>query len=291
VFLDEAAAEQQKEVQRKLGRCLMRLQQYEKLMKAVLAHHELSGPSVHLEAIRDKRVEEVSRQTLGQLVGSLTTSYLAIDGPAPEQAPVTDDELDAQLPWLSIRLSISMTPERHAETEADLRELVALRNELVHHLLEKFDIWSSDGCKAASDYLEEAYSQIDKAHKTLGKWAKNMETAREHVAAFAASRALQDFLFECIAPDGSVDWETSRIVALLREAETTADMDGWTRLDQAVAAIRVTHPDVSPSRYKCRTWREVLHVSKAFTVRRKKLGESGEGLTLFKSKPLASRNA
>jgi hypothetical protein len=27
-----------------LGRCLLRLQQYERLMKAIVAHHDLSGP-------------------------------------------------------------------------------------------------------------------------------------------------------------------------------------------------------------------------------------------------------
>ena len=33
----------QREVQRMLGRCLLRLQQYEKLMKAIVAHHEISA--------------------------------------------------------------------------------------------------------------------------------------------------------------------------------------------------------------------------------------------------------
>jgi hypothetical protein len=94
--LDEAAAEQQREVQRKLERCLIRLQQYEKLMKAVLAHHELSGPTDRLEAICDMRVDEVSRQTLGQLVGSLTNSFLAVERPAPEKDHVNGDEPKGQ---------------------------------------------------------------------------------------------------------------------------------------------------------------------------------------------------
>ena len=34
----------QREVQRLLGRCLLRLQQYERLLKALVAHHELAGP-------------------------------------------------------------------------------------------------------------------------------------------------------------------------------------------------------------------------------------------------------
>lgn len=286
--MDEAAAEQQREVQRKLGRCLIRLQQYESLMKALLAHHQLSGTSDQLKANRDKRVEEFSRQSLGQLVGSLTSSYLAVENTASEETPAPDNGPEGHLPWLSIRLSLSMTPERHAETEADLRELVTLRNELVHHLLEKYDIWSLDGCQAATAYLDAAYERINAAHQTLAEWARSMEDAGQHVAALAASRAFHDLLFDGIAPDGAIDWETTRIVALLREAETTASKDGWTRLDQAMAAIRVAHPDVTPGRYDCRTWREVLHVSKVFAVRREKSTESGEGFTLFKSRTSTS---
>ena len=50
----------QRDVQRLLGRCLVRLQQYERLMKAILAQHELSGPVHQLEAQRAERLEGVA---------------------------------------------------------------------------------------------------------------------------------------------------------------------------------------------------------------------------------------
>jgi hypothetical protein len=43
---DEALQPLQREVQRLLGRCLLRLQQYERLMKAIVAHHDISGPGL-----------------------------------------------------------------------------------------------------------------------------------------------------------------------------------------------------------------------------------------------------
>lgn len=46
----------QRTVQRKLGRCMLQLQQYELLLKAMVAHSELSGPPERLEAIRDAKV-------------------------------------------------------------------------------------------------------------------------------------------------------------------------------------------------------------------------------------------
>ncbi len=58
----------QREVQRLLGRCMLRLQQYEQLMKTLLAHHEMAGPGDILEAHRSSRVEKLSDKSLGHLV-------------------------------------------------------------------------------------------------------------------------------------------------------------------------------------------------------------------------------
>ncbi len=38
----------QREVQRLLGRCTLRLQQYERLVKIIVAHHDLTGPAYAL---------------------------------------------------------------------------------------------------------------------------------------------------------------------------------------------------------------------------------------------------
>ena len=62
---DQELQAQQRDVQRLLGRCLLRLQQYERLMKAVVAHHEISGPADALEKIRVARIDDTSTKTLG----------------------------------------------------------------------------------------------------------------------------------------------------------------------------------------------------------------------------------
>jgi hypothetical protein len=71
---------QQREVQRLLGRCLLCLQQYERLMKAIVAHHDLSGSAHALEKIRAARIDGASRKTLGNLVGQLFGSYVVTEG-------------------------------------------------------------------------------------------------------------------------------------------------------------------------------------------------------------------
>ena len=44
----------QRDVQRLLGRCMLRIQQYERLLKAMLAHHEVDGPVETLEGQTDR---------------------------------------------------------------------------------------------------------------------------------------------------------------------------------------------------------------------------------------------
>ena len=65
-MIDQPRPEGQLDVQRWLGRCMLRLQQYERLMKTLLAHHELAGPVDTLEAQQAANVEMVSDKTLGR---------------------------------------------------------------------------------------------------------------------------------------------------------------------------------------------------------------------------------
>jgi hypothetical protein len=61
---------QQREIQRLLGRCLLRLQQYERPIKAkaIVAHGDISGPAHALEGIRAARIDDASTKTLGTLM-------------------------------------------------------------------------------------------------------------------------------------------------------------------------------------------------------------------------------
>ena len=75
----ETTPEQRGEVQRKLGRCLLRVQQYEILTKAILVDHDLSGTIADWEARRQARIDKFAKKTLGQLVEWMKDSYLTTD--------------------------------------------------------------------------------------------------------------------------------------------------------------------------------------------------------------------
>ena len=77
--VDDTLQTLQREVQRLLGRCVLRLQQYEKLMKAIVAHHEISASGSPLESNQEQRIADAASKTLGTLVGTLLGSYVTTD--------------------------------------------------------------------------------------------------------------------------------------------------------------------------------------------------------------------
>lgn len=271
----------QRTVQRKLGRCMLQLQQYERLLKAMVAHSKLSGPPERLQAIRDEKVACAHKKTLGTLVGMLTESYLKLPDLAdePEQVEPIDQI------WVSFRCQMELPEERYAETKTALKELVNLRNELVHHFLQLFDLWSVDGCIAAESYLDESYETIDGHYLTLRDWAKSMDEARQLMVSFMQTPEYRDFVINGIGPGGTIHWAGSGITNCLREAETKLAQAGWTPLFEAIHWIAKTYPEQTPKRYGCGSWRHVIHASQQFEIRKQSQADTGATVVWYRSLP------
>lgn len=261
---EDPRPELQRDVQRLMGRCLLRLQQYERLMKAMLAHHELGGPMDELEAQRAARVEKFADKSLGTLVKALFENYVVVEGtdkPVLNDAKVPTDRIS-----MSFQFRMEMAEERRAEVKAAIDDLVLMRNELVHHLIERFDVWTDQGCVAAVEHLNQCYERIDRHYEELRQWAESMDDARAHTASFAQSEVFLDMVLNGISPDSTFDWPDTGIVRVLREAATARATGGWARLDDATAWIAEHHPEQVPQKYGCRTWPQVLSESKSFRL-------------------------
>lgn len=281
----EALQTLQREVQRKFGRVVLILQQYERLVKRFVAEKDLAGPIAELQRIKEKQLKAVSKKTLGQVVGDLTGTLMT---PALTENASDDSEHhqpEPSQPWIRISFRMEMQDEHFKETEQKMADLVDLRNELVHHFLEGHDMWSVPGCQNALQYLDDCNKQVDAHFEELRNWAKHFVEAREHSAALFRSPEFQDFFIHGIYPGGAgVDWPSCTIVNLLREAEEAHSKDGWTFLQDAIEFARVAEPEHIPSRYGCSSWRQVLHESGQFEIRRIK-GQPGEAtLTWFRSR-------
>ncbi|WP_213959575.1 OST-HTH/LOTUS domain-containing protein [Variovorax sp. dw_954] len=271
----------QRAVQHKLGGCLLRLQQYELLLKAMVASTEMAGEPAKLQALRDEQIAGVQKATLGGLVSLLTGNYLSPEDGSASEEPDSAEPTDNTL-WFSFRQRMVMSADHYEAIKAKLKELVDVRNDLVHHLLERFDLGLLDRCEAAVDYLDQRRVTIDTHYQTLRTWAEQMDQVRALAASFMDSPAFKDFLIDGIAPDGQVHWPISGIVSSLRGAEQgvapSRGAGSWVELNAAIAWIGKHHPTQTPKRYGCNSWRQVLHECRLFEVK-KQSPTSGIDLT------------
>ncbi len=255
---------QQHEIQRMLGRCLLRLQQYEKLIKAIVVHHEIAGSGSlnSFESNRASREADTAMKTLGNLVGELIGSYVVTDS----STKMLPDDPDSKA-TIGIRVQLEMSAEDYARTESELREVVLMRNNLVHHFIDQHDLWCLEGCRSAHDELLSASSRIDQCFEQLRGWAERMDQTRKLAAEFILSDAYREFVINGIEPGGTVHWPVAGIVRRLREAAKELSTGGWTPIASAGQWIAERYPDQLPAKYGCTSWRQVVHESRLFELR------------------------
>jgi len=263
--IPEEVSTAQREVQRLLGRCLIRLQQFEALLKAVVAFQDISGPVHSLEQIRDARVAEASEKTLGNLIGRLFSSYVIREGFEPPDT--TPDAPDGSIS-IGFRMHLSLRVEAYDQMQAGLRELVTLRNKLVHHFIEQHDLWTADGCSTAKDALTNAYVRIDRCYEELRGIAAHADTARVAALELVSTPQFVELTLNGVGPDGTVHWPVAGIVGALRQAAHELAVEGWTQVDAAERWIRKNRPEQTPEKYGCSRFRHVIHVSGQFEMRR-----------------------
>lgn len=282
---EESVENLQAIVSRKLGSCILRLQHYEKLMKFLLAHSELSGYADEIEARRSKRKKDVGRKTLGQLVGELTDSYLNgeetnLQGEAGED----DSTLDPTRAHIKVSYRVEMDEERYLRTKEGLSQLVALRNELVHHFLDRFDVWDESDCDLAQEYLDNANRIIGTRFDELQGWAQSMHEVQKSAAECMNTPEYKNWFMYGVVPGKAVDWPGTRIVHELDLAERKYSESGWTNLATAREAIRARWPELTPELYGCSSWPHVLHESRLFDIRKCKDADTGAGQAWYRGR-------
>lgn len=282
ISMNDTLAAVQREVQRKLGRCMLRLQQVERLLKAVVPHISMEGEAKNLLSIQEKQIACAETKTLGGLVSTLTGELLS---PALSDAELSDDKPDdvGEPGWIKHRHQISMSAKDYEQTKLALADLVEMRNGLVHHFLERFNIGLVSDCHKADAYLDECDTQIDIQLARLQQWAIALQKLRELTAEYVSSQEFEDAFVHGVMPDGVVHWPITTIVECLRIAEQTCSIGDWTLLDTAIAHIRKGEPEQIPTKYGCKTWRQVLKKSEQFAIQEDVNPLSGRGQVWYRS--------
>ena len=230
-------AAKQREVQRKLGRCLIRLQQFEGLAKALWVDTEHEGYAGEFLVSQSKRKEHISDKTLGLVVKRLADSFLAPDLGRPEEEPPNDDhpEMDSTRAYFRFKRKISMSSEDYSRTTSELNALVEMRNTLVHHFIERFDLRSEQGCQDAQAHLDGCYERIDALYSTISVWAESHQKAGEVFSAFLESEEGRKAFLDILPPGDRVNWGSAPVIAALRGAQEELSSGGSTLLTMLFA--------------------------------------------------------
>jgi len=218
------------EVLRRVGRNLVIFQQVEHALKFLTTHARFHAPASQFAERFAKHAESIAKKTMGDLAGRLTGTVLVQD-----ESDGTPDVIEEA--WFGFRFTIETDAQSAARHDAELKELVDRRNELVHHFLPRWRAAVGGDVDAALAWLDEQRAAAVGMLDRLQGWARTVETARNYHAAFLASE------------EGSRQLElvflrSSRLVVMLGQiAMATPRPDGWTVLATAGHLIRREAPD------------------------------------------------
>lgn len=283
--LPENVTTLQREMQRKFGRNLLRLQQYEKLVKRLVAGQSVACNVNDFHNVMKFQYEAVAKKSLGQIVGELCGNFIA---PAINTSVHEDNDeamCDPKQPWMKISFRIEFSEDDFKRIQQKLADLVALRNELVHHFLDKYDLWTESGCLAADTYLDECFKQIDAHYVELQQWGKHCVDARADFMNTPEFMDIMDlFIHGTVPGQAGFHWASSTIVNLLRDAETALAKEGWTLLSNAIAYIGMRAAEQTPKKYGCSSWRHVLHESEQFELRKVQTAPGLPAATWYRSR-------
>jgi len=257
------------EIERRVGQCILQLQRYELGLKRFLSTTVIRGSAETLKANHEARKAGFANKTLGQLIGEVTGQYLFPSSPDEDFWEGSNESLDNPvLPEIHFQLSMPMSQENYNALKAELAEIVSIRNELVHHFLERFDLHDAASCNDALEHLASIKQGASHHFKKLREWDSARRASIQQAVEFLDSEAFESLLSYGFYPGRPMDWTSTTAVQLLKYAEGELQRDGWTDLKAALALIKQQRPDLGPQIYQCKSWRHLLQKSGLFELRK-----------------------
>lgn len=269
------------EIARKVGVCVIRLQQYEVGLKRLVAVQEVSGTPTTLPINRAKRTKHFSNKTLGQVTSALLEGLL---GPPQDDREVDSERGEFKEAFIRVTLRVPMTEQELQQAEERLSEFVERRNELVHHFTERFDLKGLKGCNEALSWLAQLHADIERQHQQLRGWADTIDQSSRQFAELLNAPGFDDLLYFGIIDGQPMNWPETTIVQQLKNVELAFAENGWTCLAKTIREFQSNWPELTPRKYRCSSWRHLLHESGLFEIQKRDPAGSGPTQIWFRSK-------
>lgn len=260
-------AEPQRQVQRWLGRCMLSLQQSERLLKALLEEQEVllvydPQASPAYEVKRRFSAEQLKLKTLGGLVTDFCGGIVIAADDTRKRLEASEGKMS--FGW---NYTVKVDSDQWTAIERGMREMVALRNECVHHLVERFDLWSLDGCKEAQAFLEHAYERGEIFREQIRSYAHTMMEARN---------AIKDLPLQALLGGEPLPLQNTSILAALVSVfeEFARDAAGTVAWSAVLESMQQQYPGELPAAYGYQSWPHLIDASGVLKMVRK----SAEGV-------------
>lgn len=219
------------EVMRKIGRNMLLFQQLEGMLKYLIANGSFSGTSETLVSNREKQVSQIKTKTMGQLVGEFFESAYSTEYEHHSSAPVDGIHI-------SFKFHTECDEEEYESRKNALADIVAERNDLIHHLLPKYDPSSLESLQELDEQLQQQRDKLLPELEFLKSLISSFKDTQKKFAAIMASEDIKSFFMEGILPGESrLDWLLRKVAAL------AARDDGWAPLSYAGNLINSYEPE------------------------------------------------
>jgi len=259
------------EVLRKIGRNIILFQQMEQLLKHLVSIGKCSGYSSELKSILQQRIKTINKQTMGKVVGQFVENTFMM----PEE---NNNELEnLKEPWISFNLSIGRDGELYNQRKLELGLVVDERNNLVHHLLPKWDMESLESSKEIELYLDQQREKIIPELEYLSAIIKSIDDYAKFMASEDGQRL---FHREWLRNSQLVQW-------FFDFAVKKARFDGWVVFDNAKHFIRQQVPQEFTNLengYSHKTLKENLLAAELFDISEEPTKNGGVRV-LYRIKP------
>jgi hypothetical protein len=215
----------------RIGRNVVLFQELEGILKFLAVGQHPSAPLSKAKALRVARAESVSTQTLGQIAGQVADALYA-DSDAESSSPTGISE-----PWLTFSFRIVADADSVNTDRKAIKALIDERNDLVHHLLSRWNLHDPESCRALCVELDGQRSRIVREIERYRAYANSLqEMAKELQAYLDSDEGRRQFNLAFL--------QQSRLVAVLTAVATEcARLDGWTLLSTAGARLRQLIPE------------------------------------------------
>ena len=255
-------------------------------MKDLLAVARIEGHPDDLERITLDQRSQLDGCTAGGVKTRLHERFVVADVDAPEFDEQPPDGHDGA--WVVATRIFRTAPETRDEWNRELATLVRQRNDFVHSFDTICDLDSLEACQRNSERLRELTDEVERQRARYLGPSEYFEQARQDFARIAETEEYKRLLNEGITPDGSINWPATPIVRALYEATEDVADDDWLSIESARLWVEQHYPNLAPASVNCKTWKEVIHRSGQFEIRR--IDEEGKRIRQYRPRPGIDRS-